>query len=239
MFDQPMKGHFWKVVGSRESAKNNTKGTEIMRKKTFAPLAVAGLLVLGFTMNASAATVYCPGELTPSLTRQVKVTGAKEAGYCYYQGGNFQGDDFPAALDPYTLIDKDIASSGEGQSEGGLFYTVDSASRISGTWTLAQNFWDTYETLYLAMHFGNGSGDPDSFIVELDRNTLTGTWALLPTNLANGLSNIYLIGRGTATSTSTSGGNTSGTVPESASTLTLLGFGLLGLGFARRRSSKR
>lgn len=214
-----------------------------MRKKTFAPLAVAGLLTLGFTVEASAATVNCPGTLTPSLTRQVEVTGAKAGGYCYYQAGNFQGDDFPAALDPYTLIDKDIAGDlDNGQTEGGLFYTVDTLDRFSGTWTLSQNFWNTFETLYLAMHFGNGKGDPDGFIVELDPGTLTGTWALLPERLANGLSNIYLIGRGTATSTSTStsGGNTSsGTVPESASTLTLLGLGLLGMGFARRRASKR
>lgn len=209
-----------------------------MRKTTFAPLALAGLLAIGYTSSASAATVYCPGELTPSLTRQLQVTGAQENGACYYKTGNFQGDNFSAYFASYTLIDKDIAGDADnGQNEGGLRYTMD-AQRISGSWTIVGDLWNTYEKLYLAAHFGNGQGDPDSFIVELERDVTTGFWALLPTNLANGLSNIYLIGTGTATSTSTSssGGNTSsGTVPESASTLTLLGLGLVGLGFARRR----
>jgi hypothetical protein len=209
-----------------------------MRKTTFAPLAAACMLSLGFAVDASAATVQCPGALTPQLTRQVSVSGALAGGYCYYQAGNFTGDNFPDALDPYTLIDKDVAGdAANGQNEGGLRYTVDTAARFSGTWTMFENYWNTYETLYLALHFGNGSGNPDSFIVQLEPNALTGTWALLPESLANGLSNIYLIGRGTATSSGgTSSGGASGNVPESASTLTLLGLGLLGLGFARRRA---
>jgi PEP-CTERM motif len=189
--------------------------------------------MLGF--GAQAATVRCPGSLGGDLTRQVEVSGALAGGECYYQAGNFQGDAFPA-LGSYTLIDKDVAPNE--QAEGGLLYTANGA-RDAGTWTMAQNYWLTYAELFLAMHFGNGSGNPDSFIVELDPGALTGTWALLPSELANGLSNIYLIGRGSVTSTSStssSGGtSTSGNTPEPGSTLTLLGLGLLGLGYTRRR----
>lgn len=205
-----------------------------MRKTTFAPLAAAGLLSLGFAMDASAATVNCPGALGAGLTRQVEVTGALAGGECYYKVGNFQGDNFSAYLGAsYTLIDKDVSPND--QAEGGLLYTLNTGN-TSGTWTMAQDYWNTYAELFLAMHFGNGSGDPDGFVVELNPGTLTGTWALLPTQLANGLSNIYLIGRGTSTSSGgTSSGGASGNVPESGSTLTLLGLGLIGLGFARRR----
>jgi hypothetical protein len=212
-------------------------------RKTILPLAAAGLLFAGFAFDASAATVKCPGALSATLTRQVQVSGALAGGYCNYQSGNFNGDDFSAYFAAYTLIDKDVAAGTGDTAEGGLRYTVDTSGRISGTWTMFDNYWNTYGQVYLAMHFGNGKGNPDSFIVELDPWTLTGNWALLPANLANGLSNIYLIGRGTASSSSSSTSSTSsgpdtstssGTVPDSSSTLTLLGLGLLGLGYGRR-----
>jgi len=199
--------------------------------------ALAGFALLGTIGTSHAATVSCPGVLGGSITRQITVTGALAGGECYYQTGNFLGDDVSPHLGAnYTQIDKDIAPN-DG-AEGGLLYTFNDG-RTAGTWTMSSNFWNTYAEIFIGFHFGNGSGDPDGFIVELDPGALTGTWALTPEELANGLSNIYLWGRGTATSTSTSSTSTStsGDVPEPGS-LTLLGLGLLGLGAASRRRVK-
>ena len=76
---------------------------------------------------------------------------------------------------------------------------------------MAENFWEDYAEIFIAFHFGNGSGNPDSFIVELEPDALTGLWALVPESLANGLSNIYLFGRGSGTSSTTSTTSTSST----------------------------
>jgi hypothetical protein len=198
--------------------------------------ALAGLALLGSVANA--ATVSCPGTLTTDLTRQIVVTGAEAGGLCAYQTGNFNGDNFTSYFPSgYTLVDKDIPGDAGtvGGDEGGLRFTITpvNGKNSKGTWTLGSNLWTTYDKLFLAWHFGNGSGDPDGFIVQLERNVLTGNWELLPNNVANGLSNFYLIGTGRCTVNC----GPPDQVPEPGS-LALLGLGLLGLGLSRRRQAK-
>ena len=80
--------------------------------------ALTGFACLGPVTTSFAATVSCPGTLGGDLTRQVQVTGALAGGECYYQAGNFKGDDVSPHLGGVDLIDKDIAPN-EGD-EGGL-----------------------------------------------------------------------------------------------------------------------
>ena len=211
--------------------------------------AIGALLLAGGA--AQAATVTCPGSLGPdggspeiNVTRQIQVTGAKAGGECYYQLGNFIGDDFSAYFGAdYDLIEKDVATEGTG-GIGDLYFTAN-ADRNAGTWTMASDFWEDYDQLYIAFHFGGGGStrDPDSFIVELQQDVLTGNWALIPTNLANGLSNIYLIGRGDGNGGGPGNGNgngggpgngNGGGVPEPGS-VALVGLGLAALALRRTR----
>lgn len=205
----------------------------------------AAVVMLGWGATATAATVYCPngpgGALTaPTSGRYVEITNAANPGACYYTDGNLDsGNPSVYELAGYTLLDKN--------GDPGTFLTNPSpGGATSGNWTLAAGLWDTYADLHIGFHFGNGGGSPDSFIVQLQNGQYSGTWELFAVSpdILNGLSNIYLFtmgGPSSSSSSSSSGepstSSSSGTnVPEPASSLVLLGLGLLGLGFMRRRA---
>jgi len=99
---------------------------------------------------------------------------------------------------------------------------------VSGTWQLAANYWDTYGSAVISIHVGNGNASgPDNFLFWITPGQTSGSfnYTVTEANNGGGLSNMFLWTSGTPTQ-----------VPEPA-TLGLLGLGLAGVGFARRRKT--
>ena len=91
-----------------------------------------------------------------------------------------------------------------------------------------------YSSLYLGLHYGGGSGAPDSFVVQLAATNASGTYAL--NGEQNGLSNIYLLG----VRCTTPGGCAPGSdvpVPEPG-ILALLAIGIVGLAIGRKQMQR-
>lgn len=206
--------------------------------------------VAAMTVAAAAnATAYCPGDSgtytaagagytaettgTPGsgpdgYTLWLSIEGGLVGSDCYYRAGNL---DTPLPNGPGGLTGWEDFGLGDytlkfttAQAPGGSGLTFG-----AGSFTLSG--WDFSEPLYMGFHFGQGAGDPDSFIVRLDPSFFTngsGTSAFAFSGEL-GLSNIYLWG--TRCTNGDCGGEE---VPEPGS-LALLGMGLAGLALIRRR----
>lgn len=132
--------------------------------------------------------------------------------------GNGQNDDF---------LNGGGATAGWIDIGDGTFQqlSVDQDKNSSGTFSFNSSLWTGFETLAIGFKFGTGNQPDEWFVYELQHLVSSGSWTFMNTfGKGEGLSHVEVYG-GTRTTTS---------VPEPA-TLSMLGLGLLGLGFAARR----
>jgi hypothetical protein len=133
--------------------------------------------------------------------------------------GNGQNDDFlNAGNTGWTDITSQFTSSFT-QSQG--------ANTTTGTFSFDSSIWNTYGEIAIGFKFGTGNQPDEWFVYLLQDLVSSGDWTFVNVfGKGGGLSHLtFYAGEGTTT------------VPEPA-TLTLLGLGLLSLGFVRRKKAK-
>ena len=181
---------------------------------------IAVVAALAFASNAQAAEIFCPPGLDSgdaSATQRIfgvtTTTGPDAECFSFGTGNNPD----PIAVG-YTLIDKEETGSEEA---AGLVLT--GLGTTGGTFSFNVGLWSSFTNLIIVFKAGEGQRDPDWAAFDLDPLTISGLWNIYPPGTQS-LSHASLYGLGGGTS-----------VPDGGSTLGLLGLGLLGVGYLKRR----
>lgn len=208
--------------------------------------ATAGIALWG--SGAIAATVKCPGVNPAGRPTYINLTVPDATtALCYDWGQSTENGNgnYTVVAGVPLVIDNNILELPAGTSTTNVIGSYLSGTFNSGTSGTFNVIAGANGPLWLGFKFGGGQNDPYWFAYSLSALVKDTTlfWQIFSgdSDPANGLSGTRLFG-GTPSSGgsttgggTTTGGSTNGTqVPEPASSLVLLGLGMLGLGFTRR-----
>ncbi len=204
-------------------------------KNKISLIGLAGLLVLFSAGQASAGRVDCPDPIGDHDRTAYwdSATGACSYGLGNPDAADVAGEGGGDASDWMEISEHAFPDGTTGETTDGPL-TINLLSGewggtgpMEGTWTLPDDFWDTYSIAVVSIHVGGGGEGttPDHFLWTLtSADGTSGTWGYdgsCNDCTGGGLSNIKLWVN---------------EVPEPM-TLGLLGIGLLGMGIRRRRKA--
>ncbi len=164
--------------------------------------------------QAQAATVLCSDASKNHMyVSDAYVTQCMASGVGNIGQGNQANDDWLKTLAPghgyVTLGNQSFTQLGN-----------------TGTFSISNDHWSTYDSLFVGFKFGTGNTPDEWFVYQLQDHVVSGDWMfvdkLVKGNGTGGLSHVSLYGR-----------EAGGQVPEPG-TLILLAAGLISLGFAGR-----
>lgn len=197
---------------------------------------VTALISLGTAGRAEASTITCP--TVGTFDRQATVSNALACVAIGPVNGTPQDTDLTAAFGG-TWFNAGSFAGTEGTDN---WLTLDltggswGSLPVSGTWSVNPILWQTNPRAALSFHLGNGNGDPDWFLFELEPNATSGTFDIIKlSGKGGGFSNIVLWADPPGACTE---GQDCAPVPEPASLL-LLGTGLAGLAMQLRKRYRK
>ena len=195
-------------------------------------VSVAALMALSLANGADAMTLY---STTPSTCASVAIEDLRfslsGSTACMTDGSSNPTANAINALDPtasdWAQVERDSSAS---NAAGGLLTTNASFAGLpSGrAWSLSSSFWNTYGAAVIALRADPDDGEKKWVGFQLQAGSTSGTFSITGPS-GSDLSALVLFGRGAQGAEK---------VPASVrepGTLALLGLGLVGLVFGRRR----